>query len=162
LLAVGPAAIFGEHRRGEIPGMILRRSGTTVSAVRPHFAAAAFNEIAFVRQPGCDMTWAGFEESHERVGEHALTATAEGRVKIEAEAALLEELLGHLTRVEAGCGPDELLLLESRPGHDYPRLHEHTDNLVEDGRNRLYFHYSLDPPLRLGVYRRRTAPAHPG
>ncbi len=136
--------------------MIVRRFGATVGAVVADFHATAFNEITFVRRPGFSLSWEEFEAAYERVGELLLEAESEGHVKLEAEEALLDLLAHRLAHAERGLAPDELLLVESRPGHDYPRTHEQTETLVEDDRNRLHFYYHIDPPLRLGVYRPRS------
>ena len=135
--------------------MIVRRFGGTVGAVAPDFHATAFNELQFVRRPGLSLPWEEFEASFERTGGLALDSETEGRVKLEVETALLRLLEERIGEAERALRPDELLLVESRPGHDYPRTHEHTETLVEGGHNRLHFYYHIDPPLRLGVYRRR-------
>ena len=135
--------------------MIVRRFGGTVGAVAPDFHATAFNEITFVRRPGFSLPWEEFAATYERAGERALDSESEGHVKLEAEEALLDLLTHRIAEVERALGADELLLIESVPGLDYPRTHEHTETLVEEGRNRLHFYYHIDPPLRLGVYRRR-------
>ncbi len=134
--------------------MIVRRFGGTVGAVAPDFHATSFNELQFVRRPGFSLSWEEFEAAYQRTGGVELDAETDGHVQLEAETALLAELERRIANVERRLGPDELLLVESRPGHDYPRTHEHTETIVEAGRNRLYFYYHIDPPLRLGVYRR--------
>jgi hypothetical protein len=138
--------------------MILQRFGRTVSAVRPDFRATAFNEIGFSRGSGFTMEWEEFAERYRRVGEIGLTAESDGRVKLEAEMALLQQLGQRLAAVVAALAPGEVLLLESHPGHDYPRTHERTDSVHEHGDTHLQFHYHLDPPLRFGVF----APSDPG
>ncbi len=135
--------------------MIVRRFGGTVGAVAPDFHATAFNELQFLRRPGFSLPWAEFAATYERTGALALDAETEGRVQLEVETALLAELERRIAEAERDLGPDELLLIESLPGHDYPRTHEHTEAVVENGRNRLHFYYHIDPPLRLGIYRRR-------
>ncbi len=135
--------------------MLLRRFGSSISAVEPSFEPAAFNEFNFVRRPGFDMTVAEFEAGYERVAERLLTSEAEGHVKIQAEAGLLDLLAHRILEAQANLGPDEVLLVESTPGKDFPKTRERTENLVEGDRNRLHFYYWLEPGLRLGVYRRR-------
>ena len=136
--------------------MIVRRFGATVGAVVADFHATAFHEMMFARRPGFAVTWAELEAAYERVGERLLSAESEGHVKLEAKEAVLDLLAHRLAHAERDLGPGEILLVESTPGHDYPRLHEQTETLVENGRNRLHFYYRIDPPLRLGVYRRRA------
>ncbi|HEX9108187.1 MAG TPA: hypothetical protein VF832_13185, partial [Longimicrobiales bacterium] len=133
--------------------MIVRRFGATVGAVVADFHATAFNEIAFARRPSFSLPREEFEAGWQRTGELLLGAESEGHVKLEAEEALLDLLAHRLAQAERDLPPDELLLIESQPGHDYPRTHEQTETLVENGRNRLHFHYHIDPPLKLGVYR---------
>ncbi len=135
--------------------MIVQRFGGAVGAVAPDFRATAFNELQFVRRPGFSLAWAEFAATYERTGGLALDAETEGPVQIEVETELLKVLQRQIAEAEAALGADEVLLVESRAGHDYPRTHEHTEAIVEEGRNRLYFYYHIDPPLRLGVYRRR-------
>ncbi len=136
--------------------MIVRRFGGTVGAVAPDFHATAFNELQFVRRPGFSLPWEEFATVYERTGGVALDAETEGPVQLEVETALLAELERRIAEAERDLGPDELLLIESRPGHDYPRTHEQTETLVEDGHNRLHFYYHIAPPLKLGVYRKRA------
>jgi hypothetical protein len=135
--------------------MILRRYGATVSQVEPYFAAVAFNEVDFTRRPGFTMERGEFHERYRRTTEREIFAEANGRVKVEVESAVLDVLAHRLAEVERALAPDEVLLVESQPGRDYPRLHERTETLVEHGRNVHHFYYYIHPPLRVGVYRRR-------
>ena len=135
--------------------MLLRRFGTTISAVEPSFEPAAFNEFTFVRRPGFQSTSADFDADYERVRDLALTSEAEGHVKIQAEAGVLDLLAHRIREAVAALAPGEVLLIESIQGKDFPRLRERTENLVEGDRNRLHFYYWVDPALKLGVYRRR-------
>ncbi len=135
--------------------MIVRRHGMTVDQVEPEFAAVAFNEIGFVRRGGFTLEWNEFQERYERIAERLLGAEAEGHVKLEVESATLDLLAHRLAEAVGALAPGELLMVENQSGHDYPRLHEKTETLVEHGRNRLHFFYHLDPPLRLGIYRPR-------
>ncbi|MBX6364043.1 MAG: hypothetical protein IRZ00_09265 [Gemmatimonadetes bacterium] len=139
--------------------MIVRRFGSSVGRVVPAFNARALTEIAFARAPGLSMPADEFFETHERIGGRELHAETEGDVQLDAEERLLERLRAELEALEAGLGPDEVLLIESEPGRDYPKTREHTDTLVVEGENRLYFRWRVDPPLRVGIYRRRGAGA---
>ncbi len=135
--------------------MIVQRFGGSVGAVVPDFHATAFNELQFARRPGFSLPWEEFAATYQRTGGIELVAETEGHVQLEVETALLAELQRRIAEAERALRPEELLLLESRPGHDYPRTHEYTETIVEDGRNRFHFYYSIDPPLRVGIYRRR-------
>lgn len=136
--------------------MIVRRYGATVVEVQPEFAPEAFNEIDFRRRTGFTMAWEDFQARYERTGEQALVSEAEGHVKIAVESATLDLLRHRLADAEGSLAPGEVLLLESQPGRDYPRLHEKTETLVEHGHNRLHFYYYLQPALRFGVYAPRA------
>ena len=53
-------------------------------------------------------------------------------------------------------GEGEVLVVESLEGEDYPKSRDRKQNVVVDGENRLYFYWSVDPPLRMGQYRKRS------
>ncbi|HEX6939050.1 MAG TPA: hypothetical protein VF158_06530 [Longimicrobiales bacterium] len=135
--------------------MIVRRYGTTVQSVEPHFDSRAMTEIAFRRTSALSIPADAFFEQYERVGEHALDAAAEGDVKDEVERAVLAKLRERLEALEAEVGADHVLLIESEPGRDYPKTRDRTETRVVGYENRLYFFWSIDPPLRVGVYRRK-------
>ena len=136
--------------------MILRRYGTTVQSVEPKFDSRAMTEIGFLRTRSFSMPAEEFFEVYEPVGERALTAEAEGDVKDEAEQALLASLEEQIEALRAGLAEGDVLLVESEPGKDYPKTRDRTHTRVVDGiENRLHFQWTVDPPLRLGVYRRR-------
>jgi hypothetical protein len=136
--------------------MIVRRYGVTVQSVEPNFDSRAMTEIGFRRTADLVIPAAEFEELYERVEERALVATSEGAVKIETEQALLDDLLSQIAELREGLAEGMLLLVESQAGRDYPKLRDHTTVKVVGGlENRLHFAWHVDPPLRLGVYRRR-------
>ncbi len=134
--------------------MIIRRYGTTVQSVQPNFDARAMTEISFRRTSEYSASFEEFSEAYERVDERALTATAEGDVKDEAERALLDSLQEQLEALESEVGEAHVLLIENQAGQDYPKTRDRTENRVVGYENRLYFFWTVDPPLRLGVYRR--------
>jgi hypothetical protein len=137
--------------------MIVRRYGSTVQSVVPNFDSRAMTEIGFQRTPDLSIPAAEFAEEYEQVEERSLVASAEGDVKIEAEQALLDDLLAQVAELQAGLGAEMLILVESQAGRDYPKLRDRTTVQVVGGlENRLYFTWTVDPPLRLGVYRRRA------
>ena len=49
----------------------------------------------------------------------------------------------------------EVLVVESREGEDHPKTRDRKKNVVVDGGNRLYFYWRVEPPLRLGRYRKK-------
>lgn len=137
--------------------MIVRRFGAKVGSVVPDFDSVAMNEIGFQRTADLSIPTEEFAAQYEQVAEHALVATAEGDVKLESEQALLDDLLQQLHTLDAGLGPEMLLMVESQPGRDYPKLRDQTRVQVVGGiENRLHFTWTVDPPLRVGIYQRKA------
>lgn len=135
--------------------MILRRYGKNVEAVVPNFDSKALTEIGFRRTRERSMPAKAFEEGYEKLEEHPLEATAEGRVQDEVEQAMLDALEAKLGELEAGLGDGEVLYVESEAGTDYPKARDVRKNVVERGQNLIHFTARVEPPLRIGVYRKR-------
>jgi hypothetical protein len=135
--------------------MIVRRFGSTVQSVEPNFDSRAMTEIGFLRTSALSIPWEDFQEEYERVDEKALTATADGNVKDEAEAALLASLREQLDALDAEAG-DDLLLVENLAGQDYPKTRDRTSTRGYGHETRSHFAWTIDPPLKLGRYRRKT------
>lgn len=135
--------------------MLLRRYGTTVQSVAPEFKAQALNEIGFRR----DRAFSEDAETFER--EWTLEATEEiagetsGAVQKDAEEALLEHLLEQLQGILNGLGTDHAALIENAAGEDWPKTRERRKDVIVEGKNRFHFQWRVDPPLRIGIYRRR-------
>jgi len=134
--------------------VIVRQYGTAVQSVVPHFAAHAMNEIGFRRDNEWSMPTDGFFSEYQKVQTHSLTATAEGDVQSEAEASLLASLEEQLRAVSALAG-DGVVLVEGEAGVDYPKTRHTQTTQVVAGANRLYFRFTVEPPLRVAVYRRK-------
>jgi hypothetical protein len=135
--------------------MLLRRYGSTVQSVEPDFRPHALNEINFRRDREHSFSAEEFEAGWSAEDEFELDAKAEGDVHNEVEREILDQLLGRLRDRLDDLGDDEALLLENESGVDWPRTRQETRTVVESGENRLHFTVRLDPPLRLGRYRRR-------
>lgn len=143
--------------------MLVRRYGMVVQSVVPNFDSRAMTEIGFLRTSDLSIAAEDFARDYEKVSEEALVATAEGDVKIESEQALLDSLLEQVEALRGGLSEGMVLLVESQPGRDYPKLRDQTTVRVVGGlENRLYFTWTVEPPLRLGVYRRRVDSAPGG
>ena len=65
--------------------MIFRRYGTTYQSVDTNFDSLALNEIAFRRNREESIPAEGFDDTHEVMSTHELTAEAEGDVQDETE-----------------------------------------------------------------------------
>ncbi|NNF13513.1 MAG: hypothetical protein HKN72_09825 [Gemmatimonadetes bacterium] len=136
--------------------MIFRRYGTTYQSVDMEFTAEALNEIGFRRNRETSIPVDDLETRYEPVETVELTAQAQGVVQNEAEQQLLNALAAkvreQLDRLEDGG----ILVVENESGRDYPRTHQETKNVVERGENRMHFSYSVDPALRVALYRPRS------
>ena len=88
---------------------------------------------------------------------HELEGTAAGWVQDAVEQELLADLEAQLRALEARLGPDELLVVESEAGVDYPKTTTQQKTVAVDGENRFHFTSTLRPPLRVAVYRKSRA-----
>lgn len=134
--------------------MILCRYGDTVDSVETNFDSKALTEIGFRRNDRLSFQADEFLATHRAVAEHLLIAEAEGDVHDEVESIMLGDLLDQLSRLEEGVSEDEVLFVASEKGKDYPKTRTRQTNVIVEGENRLYFHTSIDPPLRVEVMRR--------
>jgi hypothetical protein len=136
--------------------MILKQDGTTYQSVETNFDSRALNEIAFRRDRQFSIPTEEFETGYEMVREEAFTAEAEGDVHDAAEGELLDTLEEKVKAAVAALAEGEVLVVASREGADYPKTRDTKKNVVVDGENRLYFYWSVEPPLRMGVYRKKA------
>jgi hypothetical protein len=134
--------------------MLLRRYGTSLHSVLPHFDARALTEISFRKDGAFSLSLDELDRDYEKIGEEKLGGETEGSVQSEAEAALLERLGAGLSRLLAALSEEQVAVIENRQGVDYPKVRDHKRGTIEDGENRLYFEWRVDPPLRIGLYRR--------
>jgi hypothetical protein len=135
--------------------MILRRYGTSYQSVDLNFDSKALNEIAFRRDHEASIPSDEFEEVYATVARHDLDAEAEGDVQDQTEQLLLERLAARIRELDAGLGEAEVLVVENEAGNDWPKTRQRTTNVIVEGENRLRFHYTVAPPLRVSVRRRR-------
>lgn len=134
--------------------MIAKTYGTKLQSVQPNFDSRAMNEIGFRRDNEWSQPVDEFFAAHEKLEAHELTAAAEGAVQGEAEDDLLHSLHEQLLAVERAAG-ESVVVIESEQGVDYPKTRHTQTTQVVDGANRLYFRFTIEPPLRVAVYRSR-------
>ncbi|HUH11633.1 MAG TPA: hypothetical protein VMK65_00930 [Longimicrobiales bacterium] len=137
--------------------MLLRRYGKKIQSVEPNFDANALTEVGYARTGDYAASTEEFEAAYERMAGHEVTGTTEGGVKSEVEAELLGQLLARVEELRSQLGADEALVVENQQGTDQARLQDKTTGVVVSGENRFRFEYTCDPPIKLGVYRRRSA-----
>lgn len=135
--------------------MLLRRYGTAFHSVVPNFDSNALSEIGFRRDRSLSLDEDEFRGKYDKVREEALAEETDGPVQSEAEALLLTQLEARLAEMQAGLSDSEVLVIESEQGVDYPKVRDRKQGIIVEGENRLYFHWRVEPPLRVGVYRRR-------
>lgn len=136
--------------------MILKQYGTTFQSVELNFDSKALNEVGFRRDRKTSVAVDDFRHGYERVAVHELEAEAEGEVQDHTEQDLLDRLEEKVRALEAEVGDGHALVIENGDGHDYPKTRQKTSNVVVEGENRLRFHYSIAPALRLGVYAKKA------
>ena len=135
--------------------MILKRYGEKLHSVRPNFDANAMTEVSFMRDKEAEFTLAEFDARWEQAEERELTASSEGHVKSLAEHSALHYLEEQVLDLEEQVRAHAVLVVENKAGGDAPKTRSTQRTLVEQGENRLHFTFTIEPPLRLGVYRRR-------
>lgn len=133
--------------------MIAKRYGARLQSVRPNFDARAMNEIGFMRDNEWSESVEAFQADHDKAEVHELTAAAEGEVQGEAEERLLQSLEEQLLAIEQAAGG--AVVIESEQGVDYPKTRHTQKTQLVEGANRLYFRFTVEPPLRVAVYRPR-------
>ena len=135
--------------------MILKRYGTSYQSVETNFNSRALTEIAFRRDRDFSIPTEEFDAAYERVDERVFSPQTEGDVQDAAEEALLKALDAEIASALGALKEGEVLVVESREGEDYPKTQDRKQNVVVDGENRLYFYWRVQPPLRLGVFRKK-------
>ena len=133
---------------------IFRRYGKMYQSVDVNFDALALNEVGFRRNREESLPLDVFDEGFRKIKCHELVAEAEGDVQSETEQRLLEQLKVQVHRLSVDLGESDVLVVENEQGHDWPKTKQKTSNVIVNGENRLHFHYSIDPPLRISMFRR--------
>ena len=131
--------------------MIFRRYGTSYQSVDMDFDAKALNDVAFRRNRREAIPVDELEASYVTVETVELVAVAQGKVQYRTKQDLLDRLQAQVEELQGRLAEGGILVVENEQGHDYPKTRQQTKNVVEDGENRLYFDYSMAPPLRVSV-----------
>ena len=136
--------------------MIFKQYGTSYQSVETNFDSKALNEVSFRRDRKESFPSEELEARYEPQGVHELVAEAEGEVQDATEALLLARLQAQLEEIVSGLEPGWIAVVENEQGHDQPKTRQKISNVVVDGENRLRFHYTVSPPLRVSVHRPRS------
>jgi hypothetical protein len=134
--------------------MLLRRFGSALHSVTPSFDSRALSEISFRRNGVHAIPVEDFERSYRKVSEEAIGGEAEGSVQSAVEDELLRRLGADVADRLARLAHDEVMIVENEQGVDYPKMRDKKRGTIVEGENRLHFEWRVDPPLRLGRYRR--------
>ena len=134
--------------------MILRRYGRAFHSVEPNFNPTGITEIGFRRDRRFSCSADEFEDGWERVEGAELRADAAGEVQRDAERALLRRLGKALGDKGSALAEGDVLVVESGRD-DWPKTRERKEVVAERLDNRFHFHWWVEPPLRVAVYRRR-------
>ena len=134
--------------------MIFKKYGNSYHSVTPNFDSRAMTEVGFQKSGEQSIPVAEFDEQYERAESRDLVADAEGAVQDAVEQQMLATLRERLLEMESSAG-DSVLVIENEQGKDYPKTREKQTTKVVGSDNRLFFQRSIDPPLRVGVYRLR-------
>ncbi len=133
--------------------IILRRYGTAYQSVDADFDAKAINDIAFRRNRERAIPVAEFSEAYAPIETVELRAEADGTVQYETKQLLLDRLHTKVEDLAKRLPEGGVLVVENESGHDYPKTRQQTENVVEEGENRLHFKYSMEPALRVALHR---------
>ena len=82
-----------------------------------------------------------------------LKAEAEGSVQLSTKQELLDQVYAQLQDLFTQLPEGGLLIVENKSGHDYPKTLQDMKNVIVEGQNRLYFHYTMKSALRVALYR---------
>lgn len=134
--------------------MIFRRYGASYQSVDLNFDSRALNEIAFRRNREQSIEADELEAAFSIVESHELVDEAEGDVQDHTEQELLARLEARIEVLREGLTDSDILVVENELGHDWPKTKQKTSNVIVEGENRLRFHYTVAPPLRITVRRR--------
>jgi hypothetical protein len=134
--------------------MLLRRFGTAFHSVTPSFDSRALSEISFRRNGTFSVPADEFERTYRKVSEETIAGEAQGSVQSAVEDELLRKLEADVADRLARLSEGDVIVVENEQGVDYPKVRDKKKGTIVEGENRLHFEWRVDPPLRLGHYRR--------
>lgn len=132
--------------------MIFKQYGTSYQSVDTNFDAKAMSEIGFRRNREREMPVDDLEAGFVKSDTAEIATQADGSVQTEAEQLMLDRLDERIREMLAELPEGGILVVENQSGHDYPKPRQDIRNVIVEGENRLSFHYTMAPPLRIGVY----------
>ncbi|KPJ84564.1 MAG: hypothetical protein AMS19_00050 [Gemmatimonas sp. SG8_23] len=135
---------------------VFRRYGSTYQSVTFEFEGKALNEVGFRRDNERSIPVDELDDRFELLETVHLSSEAEGDVQSETEQLLLDRLLEKGRAAAERLPEDGIAIVENeRGGRDQPKPRQKISNVVVEGENRMRFHYVIEPPLRISLYRPR-------
>ncbi len=132
--------------------MIIRRYGNRVHSVSLNFDPVAMTEVGFQRDGEMERDLGEFLDEHQMVREVEVIAEASDPVQEKAEREMLGKLASQVNGLHDSLEQGQYLAIESKAGVDYPRT-RYSRTTAGDQE----FTYTLDRPLRLGIWEPRPA-----
>lgn len=130
--------------------MIIRRYGSKVHSVSLDFDPAAMTEVGFRRNGEQEWEAEEFDAAYEMIREAEIIAEASDAVQEAAERGMLAALEERFNEIYQALEDGQVISVESKAGTDYPRTRYDRSTLGD-----LEFTYTLDRPLKLGVWQKR-------
>ena len=130
--------------------MIIRRYGNRVHSVSLDFDPAALTEVGFRRDGQVEWDLGEFLDEHRMVREVEIIAEATDPVQERAEREMLLKLAAQVNELHDSLEEGQYLTIESKSGVDFPRTRYERSTPGDQG-----FTYTLDRPLRLGIWEKR-------
>jgi hypothetical protein len=130
--------------------MIIRRYGNRFHSVSLDFDPTAMTEVGFRRDGTREWDAEEFLAAYEMIREEALMAQATDVVQEAAERIMLDNLKVQVNELLEGLEEGQFLSVESRMGVDHPRTRY--DRPTRGDRE---FTYTLDKPLRVGIWSKK-------
>ena len=130
--------------------MIIRRYGTRYHSVTLDFDPAAMTEVGFRRDNEQQWTVADFEDQYELVREEEIIADGTDPVQEQAERKMLVALKDLFDPIYDSIEEGQLLSIQNERGVDHPRT-----RYVRSTKGEQDFTYTMDRPLRLGIWAKR-------
>ena len=132
--------------------MIFKQYGTSFQSVDTNFDGKAMSEIGFRRNRERELSADELASDFVKTDTVELATEAEGPVQTEAEQLMLDRLDERVASMASELPEGGILVVENESGHDSPKPRQDIRNVIVEGENRLFFHYTMSPPLRVGVY----------
>jgi hypothetical protein len=111
------------------------------------FDPAAMTEVGFRRDGKQEWDAEEFMAQHELIREEEIISEFSDAVQEKAERQMLEALEAKLTAIHDSLEEGQFLSVESKTGVDYPRTRYDRPTTGDKA-----FTYTLDKPLRLGIW----------